>query len=116
MDRVMQALADQTRRDILDLLRAEALSAGDIAEHFPSISRPAVSQHLTVLREADLVTTEKKGRHRIYRLNPIPLEDLWKNWLSRYETVWQERLETLKQVVETSVRNDKDTKGDRKRR
>lgn len=114
MDRVIQALADQTRRDILDLLKVHALSAGEIAERFPSMSRPAVSQHLAVLRDADLITTEKQGRHRIYRLNPVPLEDLWKNWLSRYEGVWQDRLEALKQVVESEVRNEKGTKGDRK--
>ncbi|MCL6442214.1 MAG: metalloregulator ArsR/SmtB family transcription factor [Alicyclobacillus sp.] len=106
MDNVLKAISDETRRHILDLLRERPLSAGEIAKHFPDISRPAVSQHLAVLREADLVRASKQGRQQVYSLNPAPLRVFWEQWLSRYESLWHERLLTLKQVVEQHQRKD----------
>jgi DNA-binding transcriptional ArsR family regulator len=72
MDEVLQALADPTRRRILTMLRQAPLQAGSIAEAF-TISRPAVSRHLRVLREAGLVDDTAIGRERVYRLQPAPL-------------------------------------------
>ena len=95
-----QAISDANRRKILDLLRAEGPQrAGDIVAQLPHISQPAVSKHLRVLRQADLVHDVQDGRERWYRLNPAPLHGVAR-WLQQYETLWEERLETLKAIVE----------------
>lgn len=100
MDRVLHALADPTRRQILDLLVRDAMSAGDVAKRFPNLSRPAVSQHLAILMEAELVRREPQGRLRIYYLQPEPLRRFWENWLSKYEVFWDDRLAALKRAAE----------------
>lgn len=82
---VFRALADDTRRDILRLLSSARRPVGDLAASFPSISRPAVSKHLRILREAGLVSESREGRHRLYRLRPETL-DLIGGWLERLET------------------------------
>ncbi len=99
---MLQALADPTRRRILDLLAEGDLAAGEIAAHFPAISRPAVSQHLAVLREAGLVRERREGRRRIYQLEPEPLRELWEGWLARYQRFWDDRLASLKRLVESA--------------
>ncbi len=100
-----RAVSDGTRRRILDLLRdGGPLRAGDIATHFPKISRPAVSKHLRILRQAHLAQELQRGRERWYRLNPQPLREMYEGWLRHYETLWTERLKTLKQVVEEDER------------
>jgi DNA-binding transcriptional ArsR family regulator len=95
---VFGALADPTRRAVLDLLRRGSLPAGRIAEAFP-VSRPAVSKHLGLLRRARLVEERRHGRNRIYRLNPGPLRvvDIW---LNHYRSFWQASLANLKSYVE----------------
>ncbi|MGH2452185.1 MAG: ArsR/SmtB family transcription factor [bacterium] len=100
-----RAVADATRRHILDLLREEGpLRAGDIAARFPIVSRPAVSRHLRVLRRSGFVTGAKEGRERWYRLNPAPLRQMYREWLRHYEAYWTERLAVLKRVVEEDER------------
>jgi ArsR family transcriptional regulator, arsenate/arsenite/antimonite-responsive transcriptional repressor len=74
MNEVFAALAHPIRRDILKLLRKKAMSAGDIAEHFP-IAKPTLSGHFTVLKHAGLVQTERKGTTIIYRLNMSVVEE-----------------------------------------
>ena len=98
LDSACAAIGDPTRRRILDYLRGGERSAGDLAEQFP-ISRPAVSRHLRVLREAALVAERREGKHRIYRLEPAPLAVL-DEWLASYRTFWAARLTDLKQLVE----------------
>lgn len=94
------AIADPTRRQILDLLREQGpLRAGDLAAHFPRISRPGVSKHLRVLRSARLLEQERRGRELWYRLDPAPLSRI-ENWVSKYEGFWQDRLRQLKRVAE----------------
>ena len=93
-----QALADPTRRAVLDLLRLGAQPAGQIAEAFP-ISRPAISKHLRQLRKARLVTESRSGRHRVYRLNAEPLKAV-DSWLEQYRQFWQMNLGNLKSFVE----------------
>jgi DNA-binding transcriptional ArsR family regulator len=78
---VFGALADPIRRQIVELLCTQKLSAGDIAAHF-AVSRPAVSRHLRVLREAGLVRVEGAAQHRLYSLQPAPLKEL-EAWLIR---------------------------------
>jgi DNA-binding transcriptional ArsR family regulator len=92
------ALADPTRRAVLDLLRRGSQPAGQIAEAFP-ISRPAISKHLRQLRKAHLVVETRSGRHRVYRLNAEPLKAV-DSWLEQYRHFWQMNLSNLKSFVE----------------
>lgn len=94
------AIADPTRRQILDWLRLQGpLRAGDLAARFARLSRPGVSKHLRVLRRARLVSQERRGRELWYRLDPLPLANIG-IWLSNYEEFWQARLQALKRAVE----------------
>jgi len=93
-----QALADPTRRAVLDLLRQGSRPAGQIARSFP-VSRPAISKHLRLLRRAHLVNERRQGRHRFYQLNPAPLRAV-DSWLEKYRVFWQQNLASLKAFVE----------------
>jgi DNA-binding transcriptional ArsR family regulator len=105
---VFEALSDPTRRAILDLLRARGKQpAGTIADDF-SVSRPAVSKHLRILRNAKLVREDRQGRHRFYRLQPEPLRKV-DTWLSSYRVFWQTRLQHLKMFVEDGAPSNKGT-------
>ena len=97
-DAAFGALADPTRRRVLDLLRGGSRPAGEIARAFP-VSRPAISKHLRVLRRAHLVEEHREGRHRLYQLNPTPLRAV-DSWLEQYRTFWTASLENLKAFVE----------------
>lgn len=93
------ALADPTRRTILELLAASGeLSASALYEHFP-ISPQAVSQHLKVLREAHLVLMEKRAQQRLYRLNPETLSQ-FETWVMQTRQRWSERFDALDVVLE----------------
>ena len=87
------ALADPTRRRILELLADEELTSGELADEFPT-SRPGVSRHLRVLREQGLVRMRPEGRRRFYSLDPEPLAEL-DEWLARYRAFWANRLDAL---------------------
>src|SRR5690349_9431502 len=93
------ALADPTRRAVLDLLRQGRLPAGRIAQAFP-VSRPAISKHLRLLRSAHLVQERREGRHRFYQLNADPLRAV-DSWLDQYRVFWQASAASLKVFVET---------------
>jgi len=93
-----QALADPTRRAVLDLLRRGSQPAGQIAGAFP-VSRPAISKHLRLLRRAHLVQEHRQGRYRVYRLNPEPLRAV-DSWLEQYRSFWTASLNNLKAFVE----------------
>jgi DNA-binding transcriptional ArsR family regulator len=93
-----QALADPTRRAVLDLLRRGNQPAGQIASAFP-VSRPAISKHLRLLRRAHLVSEHREGRHRVYQLNPEPLRAV-DSWLDQYRMFWAASLNNLKAFVE----------------
>ena len=92
------ALADPTRRAVLDLLLQGQLPAGQIARAFP-VSRPAISKHLRILRQARLVRAHRVGRQRLFELHPHPLKSV-DLWLSRYRVFWQSQLSNLKSFVE----------------
>lgn len=97
------AVADPTRRAVLDLLRRGSLPAGEIAGRF-TVSRPAISKHLRVLRSAHLVREEKIGRQRMYHLNPRPLKEI-DGWLEQYRRFWEMNLASLKKFVEGRRQN-----------
>ena len=89
----LAAIADPTRRELLALLAAGEIAAGDLAARFP-VSRPAISRHLRVLREAGLVRARTDGRRRFYALDPAPLREL-DAWLEPYWDLWAQRLDAL---------------------
>ena len=93
MDAVLQALADESRRTVLEILRDHQASAGELAEALP-IARPGVSRHLRVLREAGLVEVRHEGQRRIYSLCPEALVEV-DDWLEGYRALWRQRLDAL---------------------
>src|SRR5204862_1215316 len=103
-DATFSALADPTRRAVLDLLRAGTRPAGDIARAF-TVSRPAISKHLSILRRAHLVEERREGRHRMYHLNPEPLKAV-DSWLNQYRQFWTASLANLKTFVEAEYEKE----------
>lgn len=97
-DSVYAALANPVRRRLLELLVDGPRTAGNLAEQF-DLSRPAVSEHLRVLRQAALVREEPSGRQRHYHLTPEPLSEV-DEWLHPFERYWRDRLNTLADVLE----------------
>jgi DNA-binding transcriptional ArsR family regulator len=87
------ALAEPSRREILDLLRERERPVGELVSHL-RISQPGVSKHLRVLREAGLVGVRPDGRRRLYRLQPAPLAEV-DAWLAPYRRYWSERFDAL---------------------
>ncbi|MGH9112553.1 MAG: ArsR/SmtB family transcription factor [Acidimicrobiales bacterium] len=100
MDEALRAIADPTRRAILGLVRDDELPAGQIAGHFQSMSRPAVSQHLRVLASAGLVEVRPDGNRRLYRWRREGLRDA----ATFLEEMWTDRLPRLKAAAEREER------------
>lgn len=95
---VFSALANPVRREILLRLRGGPRAAGELASGF-TIGRPAVSEHLQVLRRAQLVREEHRGRERYYHLDPRPLEDV-EHWLGAFTRYWKQRLDALEDLLD----------------
>src|ERR1700730_1171134 len=100
---VAHALADGTRRGLLRLVRDHERAAGDLASAFPSISRPAVSQHLRVLHEAGLVSIRRNGNQRLYRARTEGLAEVWQF----IDEMWSDRLGRLKDAAERAARRER---------
>jgi DNA-binding transcriptional ArsR family regulator len=99
------ALADPTRRNILEILATSGeLSATAIYEKFP-VTPQAVSQHLKVLREANLVEMEKRAQKRLYRLNPQTLSQ-FEDWVTQMQQRWSERFDALDRVLESEKKKE----------
>jgi DNA-binding transcriptional ArsR family regulator len=94
---IFKALADPTRRAVLERLAEAELTATQLRDGF-AISQPAMSQHLSVLREAGLVTERREGRFTNYRLAPDGMAPLH-NWLARYRAFWPSRIDSLKDLL-----------------
>jgi DNA-binding transcriptional ArsR family regulator len=92
------AIADPTRRAILDLLRQQELRASELADHFP-VSRPAIAKHVRILRRAGLIAERREAQARVLSINPAPLASV-DSWLAPYRLFWAARLTDLKRVVE----------------
>ena len=101
-DQIWKALADATRREILDLLRDGPRQTTDIVESFPKLSRFGVMKHLDVLRASGLVITRAEGRRRINSLNAAPLRDVIERWIGRYEAYWANTLLRVKESSEAA--------------
>lgn len=93
----LQAIADPTRRRIIELLAVRERTAGELVDEF-DISAPAISQHLNVLREAGLVKTRAEGQSRIQALNPDGFDDL-EAWLQKTRFIWSSRLDALEREL-----------------
>jgi len=102
----LEALAEPTRRRIVELLADGERSAGDIASHFKT-SRPGVSRHLRVLREHGLVRVRDDAQKRLYSLDPAPLAEL-DAWLARYRGFWTNRLDALDTEIRRQQRQQKE--------
>ncbi|MEU8898276.1 metalloregulator ArsR/SmtB family transcription factor [Nocardia sp. NPDC048505] len=108
MDEVAGAIADPVRREILEMLDGQRLTAGDIAQRF-EISRPAISRHLRVLRESGLVSAELVGRERYYALRTEPLAEI-ADWIARFgRTAWEHRFDALETEVYRTRRERRTT-------
>ncbi|WP_240654327.1 metalloregulator ArsR/SmtB family transcription factor [Streptomyces sp. AcE210] len=104
-DRLFAALANGTRREVLRLLRDEGPQPVQaLADHF-AMRRPSLSEHLKVLREAGLVSEERAGRQRIYRLEAAPLAEV-QDWLHPYERFWRGRLKGLAELLDRMPDDD----------
>ena len=111
MDAAARAVAEPTRREILQLVRDDERTVGDIADHF-DVSRPAISQHLRVLADAELVTVRHDGTRRFYRARPEGLAELTE-WMTGF---WTNSLQTLAIEVERERWNSKKADSKRKKR
>jgi len=100
MDAVFRALADASRRELLDRLRAEnGQTLGELCVRL-DMTRQAVSKHLAILEEANLVATVKRGREKLHYLNPVPIHDIGERWISKFERSRLQALSDLKKNLE----------------
>ena len=108
MEAVLRALADESRRTLLETLVDGPATAGDLAALLP-IARPGVSRHLRVLREAGLVEFRQEAQRRVYGLRPEPLAEI-DEWLRRYRGLWEQRLDALHTEVARGKRERRSAK------
>jgi DNA-binding transcriptional ArsR family regulator len=100
LDKVFKALADPTRRHLLDRLREDnGQTLGELCRHL-DMTRQAVTKHLTVLEEANLVVTVRQGRKKLHYLNPVPIYEIYERWIGKYERDQLRALYDLKQALE----------------
>lgn len=99
-DKVFKALADASRRSLLDRLRKKGgLTLGDLCKG-QDMSRQAVAKHLALLEGAHLVVTQKQGREKLHYLNPLPISEIYTRWIGKFEQGRVAALQTLKQALE----------------
>jgi DNA-binding transcriptional ArsR family regulator len=99
---VFEAVAEPTRRTVLDLLASQERSAGELVAAFPALTQPAVSRHLRILRESQLVDVRADGARRMYSLRPPALAEL-DRWLENYRRFWGERLDDLEAHLDSKT-------------
>jgi DNA-binding transcriptional ArsR family regulator len=107
MEAVLRALADGSRRTVLDTLADGPATAGELAALLP-IARPGVSRHLRVLREAGLVQVRQEAQRRVYSLRLEPLAEI-DEWLDRYRALWEQRLDALHTEIARGKRQRRST-------
>ncbi|HET7387408.1 MAG TPA: metalloregulator ArsR/SmtB family transcription factor [Nocardioidaceae bacterium] len=107
MEAVLRALADESRRTVIETLAKGPATAGDLAALVP-IARPGVSRHLRVLREAGLVDVRQDAQRRVYTLRPEPLAEV-DAWLEQYRVLWEQRLDALHTEIARGKRHRRST-------
>ena len=100
-DLIYKALADHRRREILDLLKEQPKTTGDICEHLKPLDRCTVMQHLGVLEKAGLVITKKKGRFRWNYIDVVPIREIYDRWINKYASPSVELLTKMKRDIES---------------
>ena len=101
MDDVFRALADASRRELLDRLRAgNGQTLGQLCERL-TMTRQAVSKHLAILEDANLVATVKRGREKLHYLNPVPIHEIAERWIGKFERSRLDALSELKKALES---------------
>ena len=108
MEAALRALADESRRTLLETLADGPATAGELAALLP-IARPGVSRHLRVLREAGMVEVRQEAQRRVYSLRPQPLAEI-NDWLSRYLLQWEQRLDALHTGIARGKRDRRSTR------
>ena len=100
MDTIFKALADTSRRELLDRLRAEnGQTLGELCQRL-DMTRQAVSKHLAILEEANLVATAKRGREKLHYLNPVPIHEIGERWIGKFERGRLQALSDMKKALE----------------
>lgn len=103
LEPVWRALANPARRRLLDVLREGPRTTGELVDEFPELSRFAVMQHLRVLEAGGLLGHRRQGRQRFNYLNPVPIQQIYDRWVSRYQEPWLESLVALKGTLEAEA-------------
>ncbi len=106
-DLVWRALADRTRREVLDLLAARPRTTGELVERFPHLSRTAVMKHLDVLEGADLLLVRREGRMRWNQIHAVPIEQIHQRWVAPHVQKKVSALLRLKEHAEEQVKSEK---------
>lgn len=105
---VFKALADESRRILLDALIAEdGQTLAELCTHLPTMTRFGVMKHLQILEEAHVITTRKIGREKYHYLNRVPIQEIYDRWVSKFSRPWSQTLTTLKYTLESEPMNDK---------
>jgi DNA-binding transcriptional ArsR family regulator len=100
MDEVFRALADGSRRELLDRLRAgNGQTLGDLCDRL-NMTRQAVSKHLGILEEANLIATVKRGREKLHYLNPVPIHEIGERWIGKFQRSRLQALSDMKKALE----------------
>jgi DNA-binding transcriptional ArsR family regulator len=104
MDKVFKALADETRRQLLDRLRADnGQTLGQLCERL-AMTRQAVTKHLVLLEEANLVATVRRGREKLHYLNPVPIHEIAERWIGKFERGRLQALSDMKRALEQETK------------
>ena len=103
-DRVFKALSSRTRREILDLLREQPRTTGELCARFPGLDRCTVMQHLDVLEDAELVIAQRRGRERWNHLDAMPIKQIHDRWIGDYARSAVDLIATLKSDLESTAR------------
>ncbi len=104
---VFQAIADPVRRDIIELLSNQPLTVNEVAEKF-EVSRPAISKHLKILNECDIITIDQRGRERLCQIQPANLIPAFL-WIEKYKVLWENQLDSFEDYLmklQTKHKND----------
>jgi DNA-binding transcriptional ArsR family regulator len=94
---VFQAIADPTRREIIDLLAQQSMNLNAIAEHF-DVTRPAISNHIKILNECGIIEIEQVGRERVCKIQPDHLKQV-SDWIGKYEDLWIQKVESFEKYL-----------------
>lgn len=110
LDRIWKALADETRRAILDCLRDGPKQTTEIVERFPELTRFGVMKHIQVLRDAGLINTREEGRRCLNSLNAVPIRQIYERWVSKFAEHWATTLLGLKESLENQTQDQRSRK------